>query len=109
MSRALSRLGKHEPPNLLGGSCCVIHTGLVRAGTFVQVLCSDLTIRVTHGCLVCVEPPASLICFQREVGEEKRTQCGDTVKSGHLYPRYGRRPIEGIMSEDSDTFLDQDA
>ena len=61
-------LSKHEPPNLLGGSYCVIYTGHVRAGTFVQVLRligSDHF--VSCGCLVCVEPPASLICFQREV------------------------------------------
>ena len=61
-------LSKHEPPNLLGGSYCVIYTGLVRAGTFVQVLrLIGPDHFVSYGCLVCVEPPASLICFQREV------------------------------------------
>ena len=61
-------LGQHERPNLSGGSYCVINTGHVRAGTLVQVLClieSDHF--VSYGCLVCVESPASLICFQRDV------------------------------------------
>ena len=46
----------------------MVNTGHVRAVTFVQVLCligSDHF--VSYGCLVCVDPPASVICFQREM------------------------------------------
>ena len=66
-------LSQHERPNLLGGSCCVIDTGHVRARTFVQVLCligSDYF--VSYGCLLCVcgaANPCDL--FPKRSDEEK--------------------------------------
>ena len=67
-------LGQHERPNLFGGSYCVVYTGHVRAGTFVQVSCLIGSDHFVSYSVFCVCGAASLCdLFPKRSDEEKGT------------------------------------